>query len=77
MQRMQAVSRGYKRILIIAKDTDIIVLGISFFSDRGLLALINCGFYLELKTNCGTFQIMTSAVRCLPPRQKLFPHSMP
>ena len=30
-----AVSHGYKRILIIANDTDIIVLGISFFSDIG------------------------------------------
>ena len=30
-----AVSNGYKRILIIANDTDIIVLGISFFSDIG------------------------------------------
>ena len=29
------VSHGYKRILIIANDTDIIVLGISFFSDIG------------------------------------------
>ena len=30
-----AVSHGYKRILIMAKDTDISVLGISFFSDIG------------------------------------------
>ena len=30
-----AVSHGYKRILIIAKDTDILVLGISFFDDIG------------------------------------------
>ena len=30
-----AVSHGYKRILIIVNDTDIIVLGISFFSDIG------------------------------------------
>ena len=30
-----AVSHGYTRILIIANDTDIIVLGISFFSDIG------------------------------------------
>ena len=30
-----AVSHGYKRTLIMAKDTDIIVLGISFFSDIG------------------------------------------
>ncbi len=30
-----AVSHGYKRILIMAKDTDIIVLGISLFSDIG------------------------------------------
>ena len=69
------VSHVYKRILIIANDTDMIVLGISFFSV--ILALTNCGFHLELQTNCGTFQFMTSAVRCLPPRQKLFPHSMP
>ena len=70
-----AVSHGYKRILILANDTDIIVLGISFFSDIG--AEKQCGFHLELQTNCGTFQFMTSAVRCLPPRQKLYPHSMP
>ena len=30
-----AVSHGYKRILINAYDTDIIVMGISFFSDIG------------------------------------------
>ena len=30
-----AVSHGYKRMLIIANDTDIIVIGISFFSDIG------------------------------------------
>ena len=30
-----AVSHGHKRILTIANDTDIIVLGISFFSDIG------------------------------------------
>ena len=30
-----AVSHGYQRILIIANDTNIIVLGISFFSDIG------------------------------------------
>ena len=30
-----AVSHGYKRILNIANDTDIIALGISFFSDIG------------------------------------------
>ena len=30
-----AVSHGYQRILIIAKDTDIIVLGVSFFGDIG------------------------------------------
>ena len=29
------VSHGYKRILIIANDIDIIVLGISFFGDIG------------------------------------------
>ena len=30
-----AVSHGYQRILIIANDIDIIVLGISFFGDIG------------------------------------------
>ena len=30
-----AVSYGYKRIRVIANDTDIIVLGISFFIDSG------------------------------------------
>ena len=36
LQAANAVSHGYKRILIIANDTDIIVLGISFFSDIGV-----------------------------------------
>ena len=31
-----AVSHGYKRILIIANDIDIIVLEISFFGDIGI-----------------------------------------
>ena len=35
LQAANAVSHGYKGILIMAKDTDIIVLGISFFSDIG------------------------------------------
>ena len=69
-----AVSYGYKRILTIANDTDIIVLGISLFSYIGA-DVQTVGFTLE--TNCGTFQFMTSAVRCLPPSQKLFPHSLP
>ena len=30
-----AASQGYKRILIIANDTDVIVLGISFFTEIG------------------------------------------
>ena len=30
-----AVSHGYKRIMIMMKDTDTIALGISFFSDIG------------------------------------------
>ena len=68
------VSHGYKRILIITNDTDIIVLGMSFFIDIGADKL---WVHLELQTNCGTFQFMTSAARCLPPRQKLYPHSMP
>ena len=42
-----------------------------------ILVLTNCGFNLELETNCGTFQFMTSAVRYHPTRQKVFPHSMP
>ena len=61
LHAMDAVLLGFKRILIIANDIDIIVLGISFFGDK-LLALTNCGFNLELETNCGTFQFMTSAV---------------
>ena len=68
------LSYGYKRILIIANDIDIIVLGISFFSDIGAE---NGGFNLELETNCGTFQFMTSAVRCSPTRQRLLPHYIP
>ena len=35
LHAMNAVSRGYKRILIIANGTDIIVLGTSFFNDIG------------------------------------------
>ena len=29
-----------------------------------ILALTNCEFHLELERNCGTFQFMTSAIRC-------------
>ena len=55
-----AVSHGYKRILIIAgKNTGIIVQGISFFIDIGA---DKCGFRLELEKNCRTFQFMTSTV---------------
>ena len=35
MQRMQNRKVNYKRILIIANDIDIIVLGISYFGDIG------------------------------------------
>ena len=35
LHAVNAVSNGYERILIVANDTDIIVLGISFFSDIG------------------------------------------
>ena len=28
-----------------------------------IFAITKCGFHLELETNCGTFQLMTSAVR--------------
>ena len=35
MTKRDAVSQGFKRILIIANDTDVIVLGISFVSDIG------------------------------------------
>ena len=35
LQAANTVSHGYQRLLNIAKDTDIIVLGISFFSDIG------------------------------------------
>ena len=66
-----AVSHGYKRILIIAKDTGIIVQGISFFSDIGADKM---WVPFGIGKNCGTFQFMTSKVRCLPPRQKLFRH---
>ena len=44
-----AVSRVYKRILIIANGTVIIVLG---HRSSMILALTNCGLHLELDTNC-------------------------
>ena len=57
-----AVSHGHQRILIIAKNTDTIILQV--YRSSVILALPKCGFHLELKTNCGTVQFMTSAVRC-------------
>ena len=35
LHAVNVVSRGYNRILIIANDTGIIVLGTSFFDDTG------------------------------------------
>ena len=68
-----ALSYDYKRRIVSnGNDTDIIVLGISLFSYIGADKLL-----VSLVSNCGTFQFMTSAVRCLPPRQNLFPYSMP
>ena len=64
-------------MLIIANDTDIIVLGISFSSDFIGDDKLWISLILEMETNCGTFQFMTYAVRCPPPRQKLFTHYMP
>ena len=44
-----AVSNGYKRIVIIANDTDIIVLGISFFSDIGCVCHLWVSFGIASK----------------------------
>ena len=69
-----AVAHGYKRILIIANDTDIIVLGISFFSDIGADKLwVSFGIANKLRNIpihdiCST---MSSA------KAKALPHSMP
>ena len=69
-----AVLHGYQRILIIANDTDVIVLGISFFSDIGAAKLwVSFGIGNKLR-NISIHDICSTMV---PPRQKLFPHSMP
>ena len=71
-----AVSHGYKRILTIANDTNIIVLGISLFSYIGADKLwVSLGVGNKLR-NISIHDIC-STNRCLPSRQKLFPHSMP
>ncbi len=67
-----AVSHGYKRILIIAKDTDIIVglLEISFFSDIGadkLWVSFGIGNKLRNISNHGMCSTMSSAkAKALP-----------
>ena len=69
-----ALSHGYKRILIIANDTYIIVLVISFFSDIGadiLRVSFGIGNTLRNISNHDVCNTMSS------PRQKLFPHTMP
>ena len=55
------MTHGYKPIVIIANGTDIIELGISFFSDIGADKL---WLHLELETNCRTFKFMT-ALSCI------------
>ena len=53
-----AVSHSYKRTLIIANDTDIIVLGISFFSDIAadkLWVSFGIGNNLQDKTTYASF----------------------
>ena len=65
-----AVSHGYKRILIIANDTDIVVLGISFFNAIGADKLwVSFGMGNKLR-NISIHDICK-------PRPKLFLHSMP
>ena len=71
-----AVSHGYKRILIIAKDTDIIVglLEISFFSDIGADKLwVSFGIENKLR-NISIHDICSTMSSA---KAKLFPHSMP
>ena len=64
-----ASSQGYKRILIVANDTDIIVLGISLFAQIGAEKLrVSFGAGKSL----GTFLSITSAIPCLLPK-----HSSP
>ena len=69
----KAVSRCYKRILSIANDTDIIILGIlSLFSYIGADKL-----WISLGVGNKMRNISIHDICCLPPRQKLFTHSMP
>ena len=65
------MSHGYQRIRIAANDTDVIVLRISFFIDTDADKL-----WVDLESDCGTFQLMTSAVGLLtisPTKAKALP----
>ena len=69
-----ALSHGYKRILIIANETDIILLGISFFGDIDADKLwVSFGIAKKLRK----IPIHHICSTMSSPRQKLFPHSMP
>ncbi len=65
-----AVSQGYKRILVIANDTDVIVLGISFFTEIGAEKLwVSFGMgktfrYISVHDICSTMSI--TKARALP-----------
>ena len=71
-----AVSHGYKRILIIAKDTGIIVQGISFFSDIGadkMWVPFGIGKKLRNISIHDTYSTMSSAKeKALPASHALF-----
>ena len=71
-----ALSHGYKRILIIAKDTGIIVQGISFFSDIGadkMWVPFGIGKKLRNISIHDTYSAMSSAKeKALPAYHALF-----
>ncbi len=69
-----AVSHGYKRILNIANDTDIIALGISFFSDIGADKMwVPFGIGNKLR-NISIHDICSTTYSA---KAKALPHSMP
>ena len=72
LRAANAVSHGYKSILTIANDTDIIVRGMSFFRDIGTAKLwISFGIANKLR-NIPIHDICSTM-----PWQKLFPHYLP
>jgi len=68
-----AASQGYKRILIIANDTDVVILAVSFFNEIGAEKLwVTFG-----KGKNSTFPFMMFAMPCLLKKHMLYLVFMP